>query len=81
MREKLKEYGFKPAGSCNCGGIYTEKYKCDSYLIRVRPRRYRFAIFESGGVIVNWTDLKELENKLNEIFPRDTAVVPEEAKV
>lgn len=76
MRELLERYGFKPAGHCNCGGIYTEKYRCDTYLVRVRPRRYKFAIYDHGSQVVNWTDIKELENKLNEIFPKDKTAVP-----
>lgn len=76
MREILARYGFNPAGHCNCGGIYTEKYRCDTYLVRVRPRRYKFAIYDHGSQVINWTDLKELENKLNEIFPKDKTAVP-----
>lgn len=67
----MQQYGFKSAGTCNCGGVYTEKYRCDTYLVRIRPRRYKFAIYEDGSRTMDWTDLSQLENKLNEIFPRD----------
>lgn len=81
MIDLLTARNFKAAGTCNCGGVYTQKYRCDAYLIRVRPRRYKFAIFDHGQRIVDWTDLKELENKLNEIFPIDTQIVPAQAQV
>jgi hypothetical protein len=76
MNETLIKYGFKASGSCTCGGIYTQKYRCDTYLIRVRPKRYKFAIYDHGSQMVNWTDLRELENKLNELFPSDKIPVP-----
>ena len=76
MRELLGRYGFKSSGHCNCGGIYTEKYRCDAYLVRIRPRKYRFAIYDHGSEIVKWTDLKELENKLNELFATDSKTIP-----
>lgn len=81
MTDLLARYGFKAAGTCNCGGIYTQKFKCDTYLIRVRPRRYKFAIFDHGQRVMDWTDLKELENKLNEVFPRDSQAAATQAKV
>lgn len=79
MTETLTRYGFKSAGSCQCGGIYTQKYRCDTYLIRVRPRRYKFALYDHGTRLLDWTDLKELETKLNEYFPRDTVAAEKEA--
>jgi hypothetical protein len=75
MTDLLTKYGFKSAGSCNCGGVFTQKYRCDTYLIRIRPRRYKFAIFDHGTRLLDWTDLKDLENKLNELFPRDMEAV------
>lgn len=69
MREIMSKYGFNPAGTCNCGGIYTEKFRRGADLVRIRPRRYKFTIYHNGGVVLNWTDLKDLENKMNEIFP------------
>lgn len=77
----MERYGFKPAGTCNCGGIYTEKYRCDTYLIRIRPRRYKFAIYDGGMQTVNWTALDQIEIKLNEIFPRDKTATEAKAEV
>lgn len=79
MTDLLTRYGFKSAGSCQCGGAYTQKYKRDIYIIRIRPRRNKFAVFVMGGRLLDWTDLKELETKLNEYFPRDTVAAEKEA--
>lgn len=67
MLETLAKYGFKSAGSCNCNGIYTLKYKNGPYMVRIRKNRYTFAIQENGSYITSFTKLTELEKKLKEL--------------
>lgn len=81
MIDLLTARNFKAAGTCNCGGAYTQKFRCNTYLVRVRPRKYKFDIFNRGQRMIEWTDLKELENKLNEFFPINNKTVPAQAQV
>lgn len=67
MLEILNKYGYKPAGSCNCNGVFTLKYKNGDYLLKWRKSRYKFMVFEKGLSITSWLEVKELETKLNEI--------------
>jgi hypothetical protein len=45
----------------------------------VRTRRYKFAVYDGGMQALNWTDLDQLEIKLNEFFPKDKAVTETKA--
>lgn len=67
MLEILTKYGYNPAGSCSCDGIYTLKYKNGNYLIKWRKSRYKFRLFEYGKAITGWMEVKEADKKLNEI--------------
>lgn len=67
MIEVLKKYGFKYVGSCNCNGIYTQKYKRGDYMIRWRSKRYKFVVQYLGKMTGGWQPVTELENKLKEI--------------
>jgi len=71
MTEILSKYGFKYSGSCNCNGVFTQKYKKGDYLVRVRKNRYKFMIQKGGKSTTIWLPTAELENKLNEILESD----------
>lgn len=80
MIDLLKQYGFKYTGSCNCIGIFTEKYKKGEYMIKWRRKRYTFAIFLNNAKITGWLHVKDLEAKLkelkSEIDQKNKAAIP-----
>jgi hypothetical protein len=77
MTDALRIHGFAAAGHCRCDGVYTLKYRHGKYLIKVRGRRYKFCVYEGGTTILPWTDLSQLQTKLNELFPiTETLVSP-----
>lgn len=67
MTDLLHQYGFKYTGSCNCNGIFTEKYKKGEYLIKWRRKRYTFCVVQNNSKITGWLPLKDMESKLKEL--------------
>ncbi len=45
----LKPYGFEYTGSCNCGGVHTEKYKSGEYELRLRKQSFKV---KKGGISI-----------------------------
>jgi hypothetical protein len=65
----LKERGFRPAGTCNCAGGRTLKYKKDAYMIYMNKGNNIFRIKEGKQVIVTYTTLQKLKDSLNQLYP------------
>lgn len=54
----LKQYGFQYTGSCNCGGVHTEKYMNGIYELRLRKRTFKLK--KSGISITGYRPLIQL---------------------
>lgn len=70
VNELLSDYKFVKTGACNCNGIFTEKYKNENFILKVRPRRNQHQLsYKSGSDsgITNWVTLTELKAKLDEL--------------
>lgn len=65
----IKDHGFRPAGTCNCAGGRTMKFKRDAYMIYMNKGNNIFRIKEGKQVMVSFTTLQRLENTLNQLFP------------
>jgi hypothetical protein len=65
-------HGYTYTGSCNCGGIYTEKWRKGEFIIRWRKKRYTFKVMQAHeGTILTWQPIKLLENTLNELAKKN----------
>jgi hypothetical protein len=69
--ELLTKHGYIFAGTCNCGGYFTEKYRNGKYLIKWRKKRYLFKVIEDNCTLRNWQPIKNLEQTLNELAKKD----------
>ena len=67
IREMMTEYGYVLKGSCHCDGYDTQKYKKDSFELRWRKAQFRFRIFQSRKIIVDWTKVNLLEDHLKKL--------------
>lgn len=68
VKELMSFYGYVYSGNCNCSGAFTEKYRRkDFYQFKWRKHKYQFMIKHKNDVIVNWTPVKDAEQKLKEL--------------
>lgn len=67
VKELMDHYGFVYYGNCNCSGAFTEKYKKGFYQFKWRKHKYQFQIKHKNDTIVDWSPLKEAEQKLIEL--------------
>lgn len=68
MTELLKQYGFKEAGRCSCGGTLTLKFTKGLYLIKWQKKRQKFKAYEKGKIIQPLTDEKNIITFLQTIL-------------
>lgn len=71
--ETIKQFGFYPSGSCDCGGVRNEKYRKGAYVIYIRKTKNLFKIKRKNELIVPLKSLNELEKALQETFPQPVA--------
>lgn len=60
MIELLQRYGFRPAGSCRCNGVYTLKFKRGQDKAKYRPHRFKARIIDQ----TQWLTYDEMEKHL-----------------
>lgn len=64
----LESYKYRPAGSCQCDGLFTLKYRREGgYEVRWRKKSYSFKIKRNNETIKNWNQLALLKIHLEEI--------------
>lgn len=61
----LSEFGFVYAGSCNCDGSHTEKWKKGEYQLRIKQTRFK--IKQNGVTIKSWTPIDQLQTELQNV--------------
>lgn len=71
--EIIKQFGFYPSGSCDCGGVRNDKYRKGPFVIYIRKTKNQFKIKRKNEVIVPLKSLNELEKTLQETFPQPVA--------
>lgn len=71
--ELIKQFGFYPSGSCDCGGVRNEKYRKGPYVIYIRVKKNQFKIKRNNEVVIPLKSLNELEKDLQETFPQQVA--------
>jgi hypothetical protein len=71
--ELIKQFGFYPSGTCDCGGVRNDKYRKDGYTIYIRKTKHQFKIKRKNEVIVPLKSLNELEKSLQETFSQPIA--------
>lgn len=59
------QYGFEYTGSCNCGGVHTEKYRNGDYELRVS--KHTFKIRNKGITVSAWLPLIKLIETISEL--------------
>lgn len=69
----IKQFGFYPSGSCDCGGVRNDKYRKGSYVIYIRVKKNQFKIKRNNEVVIPLKSLNELEKDLQETFPQQVA--------
>lgn len=82
MDDTMLELGYKFAGTCNCNGLHTEKYKRGEYEIHIRPKSYKFGIKRFNALEGGWQPLSDLETKIkaiNETIEKDMVLVTKKA--
>lgn len=71
--ELIKQYGFYPSGSCDCGGVRNDKYRNPPFVIYIRKTKKQFKIKRNNEVVVPLKSLNELEKVLQETFSQPVA--------
>lgn len=68
--ELIKQNGFYPSGSCDCGGVRNDKYRKGPFVIYIRKTKNQFKIKWNNEVVIPLKSLNELEKALQETFPQ-----------
>lgn len=71
--ELIKQFGFYPSGSCDCGGVRNDKYRKGPFVIYIREKKNQFKIKRNNEVVIPLKSLNELEKALQETFPQQVA--------
>lgn len=64
-QEFLLRKGYHFAGTCRCGGYFTEKYKKPPFEVKIRKTKYTFKVLEHNATLHWWQPLANLEKILN----------------
>lgn len=80
--EFLLQKGWTPKGSCNCGGVNTDKYSLltvqGEYNIKIRGTNF---LLSKPGEKFFRHPITKLKDIVNEIEARYKTIVPSEAKI
>lgn len=68
IEDLLYKYGFYKSGSCNCGGIFNQKYRNPlGYIVYIRPKQRLFKIKQGNEELLGLHSIDKPNAPLDEL--------------